>query len=97
MDICFIFFYVIYAIAITNANSIQCMYIGRQIYLQFPYYEMEQINTIVFEQTNWKLKKYQNALSSFSFSNSKIFYLLVFNFMNYKKKISIYDCQKQNL
>ncbi len=58
------------------------------------YPEVNQINTVVCEQTNSKLKKYQNALSSFSLPKSKIFYLLLFNLMNCKKKnISIYDCQ----
>ncbi len=59
----------------------------------YKYKDVNNINTVVCEQTFSKLKKYQNALSSFSFPKSKIFYLLLFNLMNCKKKhISFYQC-----
>ena len=60
----------------------------------YHYDEMNHINTVIREQINSKLKKYQNALSSFSFPKSKIFYLLLFNLMNCRKKnLSLYDFQ----
>jgi hypothetical protein len=63
----------------------------------YKYDEVEQINTVVCEQTNSKLKKYQNALSSFSLPKSNIFYLLLFNLMNCKKKKCPFIIVKKNI
>jgi len=57
----------------------------------YKFTELKYINTVVCEQTNSKLKKYQNAFSSFSLPKSKVFYLLLFNLINCKKtNLSIY-------
>ncbi|CAF1621154.1 unnamed protein product [Adineta ricciae] len=60
----------------------------------YKYPDVNGINTVVCEQTNLKLKKYQNTLSSFSFPKSKIFYLLLFNFMNYPLLHLLYVTQR---
>ncbi len=62
----------------------------------YKFSELNNINTVVCEQTNSKLKKYQNAFSSFSLPKSKVFYLLLFNLINCKKtKNSIYNCSNK--
>lgn len=64
----------------------------------YKYDDVKEINTVVCEQTNAKLKKYQNILSSFSFPKSKIFYLILFNLMNCsKKKICFFHRRKETV